>query len=507
MSSSAATRLPSDSAHDHRRVRALVSWLEGQSLLIMALAVVAVVSLVQLPQHITQDTWLALAGGRYVAAHGIPQHDTLFVITHGARWVDQQWLAQLALYGLNAAGGLALYGLVYVALTFAGFTIALAAGRKLGGSERHALWVLPIAGFLFFAGSSNVRTQGFAYPLFSATLWLLAREVRGSRDRRVYLVFPLLILWANLHGSVTLGVGLAMICGAVLLIGDLRGDGSPMPLRRIRARSVLLIVASPICLLITPYGLATTAYYRETILNPGFSKVISEWQPVTSSMALAIPVFALAFASVWLMGRSGRRMPTFDQLALVMLAAAAIFAVRNVAWYGLGAMVLLPRTLTALLPEKQAAARRAGINLSLLGVSLAVLLIAIVTVATRPATWFQRSFDPRALAAVSQIAQREPGVRIYADNRFADWLLWSDPRLAGRMAYDIRFELLTSKQLQNLVDSTQIPTPHEHSILNGYRLLVLDRTSAATPRLLARSGTRVVLRGHGVVVATWRPQS
>ena len=152
--------------------------MESQSLLIMALSLVAVVSLVQLPEHITQDTWLALVDGRFITAHGVPQHDTLFVITHGARWIDQQWLAQLALYGLDRVGGLALYGLIYVALTFAGFGLAVAAARKLGGSERHALWVLPIAGFLYFAGSSNVRTQGFAYPLFSATLWLLARETR-----------------------------------------------------------------------------------------------------------------------------------------------------------------------------------------------------------------------------------------------------------------------------------------------------------------------------------------
>ena len=56
--------------------------------------------------HLTQDSWLALIGGRDVAAHGIPHQDTLFVITHGARWIDQQWLAQLVIYDLYKAGGL-----------------------------------------------------------------------------------------------------------------------------------------------------------------------------------------------------------------------------------------------------------------------------------------------------------------------------------------------------------------------------------------------------------------
>ncbi len=72
----------------------------------------------------------------------------------------------------------------------------------------------------------SIRTQGFAYPLFVATLWLLASEVRSPvRRRRVYWVFPMLVLWGNLHGSVTLGAGLAVLYGLVLLIGNLRRSG------------------------------------------------------------------------------------------------------------------------------------------------------------------------------------------------------------------------------------------------------------------------------------------
>ena len=180
-------------------------------------------------------------------------------------------------------------------------------------------------------------------------------------------MFPLLILWGNLHGSVTLGVALAVVCGLVLLIEDLRAGRWREGVKHIRARSVLLLIASPICLLINPYGLAMVTYYHETVFNPEFSKVISEWQPVTSSLVLAIPVFALAGACIWLMGRSGRKMPAFDQLALIVLAAAAIFAVRNVIWYGLGAMILLPRTLTAMLPAAKPSVRRPAINLSCSG--------------------------------------------------------------------------------------------------------------------------------------------
>jgi hypothetical protein len=489
-------------------MRAAVAWLDGQSLLLTGLAAVAVLSLAKLPQHISQDTWLSLVDGRYIAAHGIPHHDSLFVMTHGTRWIDQQWLSQLALYGVNQMGGLALYGLVYVAMTMLGFGLAMAAARALGGSERHLLSVLPLTGVVYFAGSFNVRTQGFALPLFSATLWLLAREIRGTRDRRVYLVFPLLILWGNLHGSATLGAGLAMLCGAVLLVEDLRGGGWRAPLHNVRLRSALLLIASPVCLLINPYGFQIVTYYRETILNPAFGKLVTEWQPITSVTALAVPFFLLALGTVWVIGRSGRRMPLFDQLTLILICAGAIFAIRNITWFGLAVTILLPCTISAMFPQRRVAPRRTTINLSLAGVAILVLAAATASVASKPATWFERSFNPGAASTVAQIAHRYPAVRFYSDNRFADWLLWQDPSLIGRIAYDIRFELLTRRQLQGIVDIAALPRPHEASLLTGYRVLVLDPgNGSTTERLLARNGTHVVLRSKDIDVAMSGPPS
>jgi hypothetical protein len=38
-----------------------------------------------------------------------------------------------------------------------------------------------------------------------------------------------------------------------------------------------------------------------------------------------------------------------------------------------------------------------------------------------------------------------------SDDLHADWLLWERPELAGRVAYDVRFELLTRAQLARVV--------------------------------------------------------
>jgi hypothetical protein len=479
-------------------VHGAVSWFERQALFMVGLAAVAGVILTKAPSHINQDGWLALVDGRYVAQHGIPHADTLGVLTHGTHWIDQQWLSQLAIYGLHQLGGLGLYSIVYVALTAGGLGMAIAGARRLGGSDAHVTWVLPLAAFVYFAGSFQIRTQGFAYPLFVGTLWLLASEFRARHGGRVYLVFPLLILWGNLHGSASLGAGLAALYGVSLFAQDLRA-GRPW---RARGRGLVFILGAPLCLLITPYGISGLTYYRETLLNPAFKSLVTEWQPVTSISILAVPFFVVAFATVWALAYSRGRARLFEVLTLLVLIAAAISAVRNVTWFALAVVMLLPSTLSEILPTRRPAPRHRRLNLTLGGASAIFLFASVVAVASKPGPWFESGYDARALGRVEAMAHRQPSVQIYADGRFADWLLWRDPALAGHVAYDSRLELLTATQLRGLAGLAEIRPPHAPDLLAGYGGLVIDTSAETSKLLLEQPGTHVILRGHGVAVAT-----
>lgn len=484
-------------------LRAATAWLEAHALFVIAVAALGVISLPLIPDHLNQDGWLALIGGRYVAAHGIPHHDTLNVLTHGATWVDQQWLAQLGTYGLDRIGGLALYSIAYVALTLAGFAMALAAARAHGGTERHVLWLLPVSSALYLAGAFQIRTQGFAFPLFVAVLWLLAQAVRSPSARRVYWVFPLLILWGNLHGSATLGAGIAVIYGATLLLEDVRTAGWRRPWQRIRGRTIAFLIGPLLCLLANPYGTGIVKYYDVTLLNSTFSRFVTEWRPVTSIMFLAVPFFVLAFATMWIFGRSGARTHLFDQLTLVVLAFGAIFAVRNVTWFGLATLMLVPRSIGTVLRPARIPDRHPRINLVIGGFALLILIGATLAIAVKPASWFERKYDRRAATAVAAVVTSQPRIQIFSDIRYSDWLLWHDPGLAGHIAYDTRLELLTNNQIAALANPAQSAGPGQPDVIASFGLLVLDPADQPTTRiLLTRPGTHVLLRGKGVVVAT-----
>jgi len=469
-------------------------------LYVAGVAAVIVLSLSGIPAHLAQDGWLALDAGRIIAAHGIPQHDYLTVMAYGAPWHDQQWLAQLVIYELYAAGGLALFTVIYVFLTGLSVALAIKAARHLGGAERHVTLVLPFAAFFFLVAAVSIRTQGLAYPLFIATLWLLAAEVRVPTDRRVYLVFPILLVWGNLHGSVTLGVMCAMLYGVLLLFAGFRCERWRGLANR---RGLVFLLGAPLCLLVNPYGFSVVDYYSATMLNSQFSKLVTEWQPVTNYTVIAVPFLLLAVATIYLLGRSGSRTPAFDQIVLVALALMAVFAVRNITWFGLGAMVLLPTTITVVRRSRSPAPRRRRLNLTIAWASIGLVAMFAAVTLTRPVRWFENTYPTRAAAIVQRVLARSPWTKIFADVRFADWLVWHDPRLAGHLAYDTSLELLTPSQLASLSTLAQAIPPGGHDTIAPYSLLVLDPANKTVNRiLLARAGTHVILRSKRVIIAS-----
>src|SRR6478609_4542027 len=214
------------------RAGGLLAVLEKDGTVVVVVAAFAATLITHLRTALAADGWMALLSGRVVAQHGLPSHDTLTIWAHGRTWVDQQWLAQLGLYGVDRLGGLPLVMLVHALLVTLGLAGAAVLARRLGGSARSVTWTaLPVL-VAYWPGAAVMRPQSFAYPLFVAVLWLLLDDLR-LHSRRVYLVLPLLVLWANLHGSVI--VGAALLAGYALSRSPARSGGSRARCTRVRS--------------------------------------------------------------------------------------------------------------------------------------------------------------------------------------------------------------------------------------------------------------------------------
>jgi hypothetical protein len=463
----------------------IASSLEKNGLVVIVLGAFAIVLVLSLHKQLVVDGWMALVSGRWIVQHGLPSRDALTVWAHGHRWTDQQWLAQLALYGLWRVGGIKLALLVHAFLVTSGLVgAALIARTVRRATPRSVTWIAIPVLIAYYPVASVMRPQTFAFPLFAAILWLLMADARQP-SRRVFWTLPLLVLWTNLHGSVLLGAMLVSLAGIVTMVEKRRPTG----------HGLALLAAPWACVFASPYALHLPTYYEKILIGGDFKQFVTEWAPTTLTPQTAA-VYLVILGGLWLIGRAGPGTPLFDQLAFALTALLAFDAVRNTAWIGLVALAVLPRLVDKLRKPVEEPAR---LNRILALTILGAVFISVAGVAAKPTTWFTKGFP----AAGARAATRAAGAdgRVLASSPFADWLLWSRPALTGRVAFDARFELLSQKQLRRAA-RFQARAGNWLPTARGYNVFVLD---PITDRALARSlerelPARVVFSSTQVVV-------
>jgi hypothetical protein len=461
------------------------AFLGAEALPLTILAVYAVAVARLLPYELLQDSWLTLVGGREVAG-GLPHADALTAWSQGAAWVDQQWLAQLAFYGLTTLGGIKLALLAHLSVLVGSMGFAMLAARRLGGSPTSVALSAAVV-MLMAPWTLQLRSQTLAVPLFVALVWLLARDSRAP-SRWVFLAFPLLALWANVHGTVVLAAGLVALRGLTLV-------------RRAPARAVALVAVPLACVFASPYGLELTGYYRTMLLDPTLRTFVSEWRVTSPSAATAL-FYLGAFVTVWLLGRRARSLTLFERAVLVLTLAGGLLAIRSVVWFGLAFLILVPRLI-----EEELAARRGALVpparfAPLGGIACIAIVFALGLVAAKPESWYVREWPSDDAARVATLAN---GGGVFADDRFADWLLWSEPELAGKVAYDVRFELLDAAELHRLLVYQNRIGANWRAAVSGYEIVVADGLDAKRVRALERNGYDVELRHDRFVLLRKNP--
>jgi hypothetical protein len=471
------------------RERRAAAWLIRERLVLLVPAMLGSLYLSGLRHLFSQDGWLALVAGREVAQHGLPRHEHLTIFAHGTRWVDQQWLSQLAMYELHRVGGITLVALVSVGLAVTAVSIVVVMARRNGASPAAIAIVglVAIVPLSFVLGT--VRTQVFGAVAFAFVLALLVADAR-SPSGRVWVVLPVLVVWTNLHGSVLLGAGLVVVRGMTIAL---------LAPRR-RGRGATLAAGGIAALFASPYVSHLLTYYRHTAFNPQFAKFVGEWQPATPSPKTALFYVLLAIA-VWAFARRRSALTAFEWMVLLTTAAAGIAAVRNAGLFALAALMIVPVAFEA---RPQARATPGALAVAL--APLALLSALVVVAAVQMHDWVRGAYPAQPARAIERIARANPEMRVFADVRFADWLLWRDPWLAGRVAFDARYELLSVDQINSIHRFNEHREYGWEGAAEGYGAVVLDEppSGAIAKSLLARGGARIAYGARGVTVVVLR---
>jgi hypothetical protein len=282
------------------------------------------------------DFWWHMETGNWILAHGaLPSHE-LFTYTVGSRpWADQEWGSEVLGYLIFKAGGFLAFSLAYTAVTWAGFWLIW---RRIAVERVPAL----ISGAcLLVAAAAGVevwgpRSQMISFTLTCLTLCWVEAYLR-DRNRHLYLLPLVMVVWANLHGGFV--VGLAAVTETVLWLLSPQ-DGAH---RRRSIRLWAVLVACGVAGLLNPLTIRAYLAAIQTQTSAIQQSFIAEWHSPSFhspgelglEILLLLVVFAMAF----------RRPRLWDALLTVVGIYAALSAVRNAP---LAAAALTPMVAWAL---------------------------------------------------------------------------------------------------------------------------------------------------------------
>jgi hypothetical protein len=267
------------------------------------------------------DTYFHIAVGRWIIAHGaLPTSDPFSHTIAGAPWLTHEWLGEVALALVYAAGGWR----AVVLLTAACFAISLALFTRLllRRAEPVLALTLALVAFNLVLPHCLARPHLLVLPLLIAFCAALFRA-RDDGERPPYRYLPLLLLWANIHGSFVFALGLIVLLG-------FDATTFPAPGRRrveeARRWAVFALIAAGVTL-VTPNGLESFLPSIRMMQVPVAQTYIAEWRSTDFGH--------FDYLELWILGpialgfTSGIRLPIFRLLLVLGLIHLALVHTRH----------------------------------------------------------------------------------------------------------------------------------------------------------------------------------
>ena len=443
------------------------------------------------PDFNDPDIWWHLRDAQYLLQHHEFLREDLYSFTvAGHPWINSEWLAEIPFYFayrfLGISGLKALTFVLPVTLMLMLLYLCYEESRNFKAS----VFVCCVASFLAVV-SYGPRTILFGYILM-ITLLIILQRFRKNGSGPLWLIPPLFCLWANTHGSWSLGLILFFLISVSGLFGGTWGRIESIRWTSAQIRKLAITGAvSVAALFINPYGWRLVTYPFDVAFNQKMNvSHVAEWVSVNFQDTRGTIVFAVIISLLLIALLRDRR---WNLANLLMLLFALHTALAHIRFLVLLAIVLSPMLAKLLdsfppyYPEKDTPK-----------VNLAVILAGIVAMAF---------FWPRAqaiqesmsmgypTAAVSYLKAHPPQGNVLNHYLWGGFLDWNDPDM--KVFIDSRVDIFeyagVLKDYLDLLHSDSL-VRNITSILRKYNIrYVLFSPGNSKNSLLGDSGLVYVL--------------
>lgn len=374
------------------------------------------------------DTALHTRTGDYILdQRTIPLADPFSFTKPEERWFAFQWLTGVLFALLNRVAGLK--GIVLLA----GIVITLYLTLLLRDTVRRGSNGI-MALLLVMVGANAANIHYHARPHLFTLLFLvianaLIAEDRRNPSRRIWLLIPLTVLWANMHSGFP-----AMLAILTLLTLGLAITANWRAVRRYGTLTLACAAAT----LVNPNGIQLHLHISRFLNSPWVMSNVNEYQsPVFRSEPMYY-YMAFLFLGLMIAARHFARREWPEFLWIVFFAFGSLTSARHVPLFIVTVTPLLGAALSQLWAEfaaGQAKSSVAGILAEMADKSTAKIQPASLWMAAgavavallgNPQHWPQdlsAKYFPRAV--VSRFGADLASSRVFTTDQWGDYLLWT----------------------------------------------------------------------------------
>ena len=285
------------------------------------------------------DFWFHLKTGQYMfSTHSIPRTELFSFTYRGVPWVAHGWLSGVFFYAVWETVGPKLLILIFALLAALAFWIAF----KRANSHPLFAALAVLIGIWTAMPNLGVRPRVFSILFVSIFLAVLDRFARGIKEHWVWLLVPIMVLWANLHGGFLLGLALIALTAVGMVFDWCVGVLDEPELFRPRLQKLFLVfVSCGLAALVNPYGIQLYTKPIAVLRSPIFQDLVIDWLSPNFHLASNRPLLLLLLMTVGVFSISPKRPKPSEVLLLLATLYATLKTQRNAVVFAVASVPLL----------------------------------------------------------------------------------------------------------------------------------------------------------------------
>jgi len=372
------------------------------------------------------------AGEHILNTCSVPSYDIFSHVTPALRWNAHEWLAEAVMAGIHGAfgmTGIVIFFSLLISLTYYLLFIFIKKESNIIVALVIILFILPASAFHWMA-RPHIFTNLFL------VIWIFILETYQYKNRNLlYLMPPLMLLWANIHGGFIFGLGIT----GIYFIGNLINALSSKDVRAyFKQKSKVLGFVAIACFavsIVNPNGIELLFFPFKLLSEKIIIDHVGEFLSPNFHLSVLTPARFLILFTIFMLAVKKSAVNVIDVILILFLLNMSLLSVRHITVFGIVISIILARLMGEQLEERperpfqvirERSDKLAATDDSV-GGAIWIVAVILFVVCLAEADVLKCYFDPgkKPVAAAEFLRKENIKGNMYNNYEFGDYFIYS----------------------------------------------------------------------------------